>query len=116
MSDYNTITEVFDYIKRSYDRPNLLNYRADNAWKAISTREFGEAVECLALGLLGLGAQRGDRIGISAPSSPFWIISDLAITLAGCVTVPVFNRISPENLEFEIEDSRLTIFIVGDER
>lgn len=114
--DYKTIIDLFHFVTAHHIRNNLLNYRVGGAWRAVSTREFAAAVEDFALGLSGLGLEHGGKVGLSAPSSPFWLIADLGISLAGGVTVPVFNRISPENLEFEIEDAGLRFMIVGDER
>ncbi len=113
---YNTLPELFYFIKETHVRPDLLNYRKDDSWINISTEEFVKKTENLALGLKELGVHKGDHIGLIAPSSPFWVMSDLAITLAGGVTVPIFNRISPENLEFELRDSAIKTIVIGDEK
>ena len=41
-------------------------------------------------------------------------MSDIAIILCGGITVPIFRKISPENLIFEINDSRLDYLFIGD--
>jgi long-chain acyl-CoA synthetase len=114
--DYKTIIDLFRFVAANYHRKNLLNHRVNGAWRAISTAEFAIAVEDFALGLIGLGLAHGEGVGLSAPSSPFWVVADLAVSLAGGVTVPIFNRISPENLAFGIEDAALNIMIVGDQK
>ncbi len=116
MQEYKTLPELLYFIKENRQRPDLLNYRRDNSWKALSTLEFVREAENFALGLSSLGVKKGEFVGLIAASSPFWVISDLAITLIGGVTVPIFNRISPENLEFEIEDSRINLVIIGDSK
>jgi long-chain acyl-CoA synthetase len=113
---YKTIPELFHFIQDKNVRPDLLNYRRDNSWVNISSAEFVEETEKLAAGLCSLGVQSGDHIGIIAPSSPFWVMADIAISLSGGITVPIFNRISPENLEFEIKDADIKIMIIGDEK
>ncbi len=113
---YKTIPELFHFIRDKSVRPDLLNYRRDNSWVNISSAEFVEETEKLAAGLCLLGVQSGDHIGIIAPSSPFWVMADIAISLSGGITVPIFNRISPENLEFEIKDADIKIMIIGDEK
>ncbi|MEP6010639.1 MAG: AMP-binding protein, partial [Parasphingorhabdus sp.] len=51
---------------------------------------FGQtyaAARVLAGGLVeGYGVQKGDRIGIAARNSANWVILDMAITMAGCVS------------------------------
>src|SRR5271157_803203 len=90
---YNTLPELFYFIKETHVRPDLLNYRKDDSWINISTEEFAKKTGDLALGLKDLGVRKGDHVGLIAPSSPFWVMTDMAITLAGGVTVPIFNRI-----------------------
>jgi long-chain acyl-CoA synthetase len=109
-----TIPALFDYIERCNARPDLLSYHTPGSWTAISTEEFAEAVRSAAAGLLQLGVKTGENIGIISNSSPLWVMADFAIQLAGCITVPIFRRISPENLEFEIKDSGLRIVFIGD--
>ena len=62
-----------------------------------------------------MGIKKGEKIGIISNPSPFWVMSNLAIILSGGITVPIFRRISPENLNFEINDSELNIIFIGDE-
>jgi long-chain acyl-CoA synthetase len=109
-----TIPALFDYIERCSARPDLLSYHTPGSWTAISTEEFAEAVRSAAAGLLQLGVKTGENIGIISNSSPLWVMADFAIQLAGCITVPIFRRISPENLEFEIKDSGLRTVFIGD--
>lgn len=109
-----TIPGLFDYIERCNARPDLLSYHPPGSWTAISTEEFAEAVRSAAAGLLQLGVKTGENIGIISNSSPLWVMADFAIQLAGCITVPIFRRISPDNLEFEIKDSGLRTVFIGD--
>lgn len=110
-----TITELFGHVIENNDRTDLLNYRKNNAWVAISTAEFAMTVRRLAAGLAAIGVTPGDTVGIISNPSPWWVIADHAILLAGAVTVPVFRRISAENLRFEIEDSGMDVVFIGDE-
>ncbi|HLP41865.1 MAG TPA: long-chain fatty acid--CoA ligase, partial [Fibrobacteria bacterium] len=55
----------------------------------------------------------GDKVGIVADPSPFWVMMDLAILGAGAISVPMFANISPENLTYEIKDSAMRFLFVG---
>lgn len=68
-----------------------------------------------AAGLKRLGIRQGDRIGILAPSSPEWLLFDLACLCVGAVTVPMFSNLSPENLAWEIGDCSPRMILVQDE-
>lgn len=92
-----------------------MNYRGGNRWHAISTDEFDKTVKRLAAGLHALGVKSGDTVGIVSNPSPWWVMADHAIILSGGITVPIFRRISSDNLRFEIEDSGMEIIFIGDE-
>jgi len=86
------------------DSDEFVNYSSDPA-VAFSCKEFLQTTLEFAAGLQQLGINRASSVGIIADSSPWWLMSDLALQLIGAVSVPMFANISPENLEFELEDS-----------
>ena len=59
----------------------------------------------IALGLIDLGIQPGDRVCILAGTRPEWTYADLAITAAGAVVVPIYQTNSPEECHWVISDS-----------
>lgn len=111
-------------MKRLRSLPELLLELRDNhtlmncpdttgGWEHYSSAEIREKTEALALGLLAEGLDPGEPVGLIAPSSPDWIIADLAIQAAGGVTVPIFKRISPQSYTHEISDSGLKRLLIG---
>ncbi len=62
-------------------------------WRATSWRSAAEQVARLAAALRGIGLVRGDRVMLVSENRPEWLISDLAIMAAGCVTVPAYITI-----------------------
>ncbi len=81
--------------------------RSPNDWHPINGHLFIEYVKSFAHGLIANGLKPGDAVGIVAPSSPYWLIADLGIQLAGGISVPIFDNICSEHLEFEIRDADL---------
>jgi long-chain acyl-CoA synthetase len=71
-------------------RPFLWAKR-DGVWTSLSWRETVEQIRILARALLGLGLQRGDRVGLIAENRPEWLIADYAIMAAGGITVPGYT-------------------------
>ncbi|MEX2443453.1 MAG: long-chain fatty acid--CoA ligase [Alkalispirochaeta sp.] len=96
---------------RSYD--DYLNYPESDGWRHVSTTAAQETIRNLALGLADLGVTRGERVGLISPPSPEWVIVDLAIQSIGGVTVPIFNKISPESFRHEVTDSGMRYLFVG---
>jgi long-chain acyl-CoA synthetase len=72
------------------DKPFLWAKR-DGEWRAISWSEAARQVASLAASLKRIGLDRGDRVALVSENRPEWLISDLAIMAAGCVTVPTYT-------------------------
>jgi long-chain acyl-CoA synthetase len=71
------------------DRPFLWAKR-DGAWQSISWADAARQVAALAAGLKGIGLQLGDRVALVSENRPEWLIADLGIMAAGCVSVPTY--------------------------
>lgn len=110
---YKTLPELFVYTTSRFSLKQALMYPEGDSWRTYSTTAFRDQVRWLALGMHHMGVQPGDTVGILAPSSPEWIILDLAIVSLGAVSVPLFKRISIESLSHEISDSEMKYIFVG---
>ena len=72
------------------DAPFLWAKR-DGEWRSISWAEAARQVASLAASLKRIGLEPGDRVALVSENRPEWLISDLAIMAAGCVTVPTYT-------------------------
>ncbi len=60
-------------------------------WKSTSWAEARRQVIVLATAFRTMGLEPGDRVMLVSENRPEWLISDLAIMAAGCVTVPTYT-------------------------
>jgi long-chain acyl-CoA synthetase len=72
------------------DAPFLWAKR-DGEWRAISWAETARQVAALATSLRRIGLQPGDRVALVSENRPEWLIADLGIMAAGCITVPTYT-------------------------
>jgi long-chain acyl-CoA synthetase len=72
------------------DRPFLWAKR-EGAWRPISWTEAARQVAALAESLKRIGLQHGDRVCLVSENRPEWLIADLGIMAAGCITVPTYT-------------------------
>jgi long-chain acyl-CoA synthetase len=72
-----------------------VRYRRDSDWRDMPFAEVGELVDELALGLVELGLEPGERACILANTRPEWTFASLAISRAGGVVVPIYPTNSP---------------------
>lgn len=105
---WNNFAVVFQAIKESPCNPTALNYFEQDEWHPISTSQFIEEVECLALALVQQGLKRGERVAIMALPSPQWIIASFAVLLAGGILVPLYPDLSEEHFYYEVQETECT--------
>jgi long-chain acyl-CoA synthetase len=81
-----------------------LRYRRAGNWHAMSWLEWQESSRALAAALIGLGIQPGDHVAILANTGVEWVLVDLAIQMAGAVTVPIYASCTAEQIAFLLRD------------
>jgi len=94
---YETIGNCFDRIvEENPDSPALIGPFQDVRW---TYREFQAQVDRLAAGLISLGIETGDRVGIWGPNSYEWVLTQFATARIGAIMV----CINPAYRLFELE-------------
>jgi len=84
---YQTIGEAFDQsVEQWADKEAIVVRHQGIRW---SYRQLGEAVDAFAGGLLALGLEAGDRIGIWSPNNVEWVIAQFASAKAGLILVNI---------------------------
>ncbi|MDH4451457.1 MAG: AMP-binding protein [Rhodoferax sp.] len=70
-------------------------------------------VRCMAQWLRHQGWPPGSRVALMGHNSAYWILADLAITMAGHITVPIFPTVSDETLSYLLLHSESRALFVG---
>jgi long-chain acyl-CoA synthetase len=83
------------------------------AWHDFTWRQVDDQARRLAAGLLALGCAPGDRVAILAKNCAEWFISDLAIMLAGLVSVPLYPLQTAESIAYVLEHADCKAIILG---
>ena len=80
----NVAVQFRDRVASSPDR-EAFRYPAgeDQPWTSMTWKETGDTVEKLAAGLLALGIQSEQRVGIASGTRVEWILADLADHVRG---------------------------------
>ena len=105
-----TIGAYFDRTVETYrDREALVVRHQNVRW---SWGELGRRVDDLAAGLLTLGLERGDRVGIWSPNTSEWTLAQFATAKAGLVLVnvnPAYRRAELEYAMNKVECKALIL-------
>jgi len=75
-------------------------FKRDGEWRELSYAEMGEAIDEIALGLVDLGIEVGDRVCILAETRLEWTLASLGVSAAGAVAVPVYPTNAPSECKW----------------
>jgi len=87
----------------------------NGGWTSVTWNQTAERVEALAAGLLSLGVEPEDRVGIASATRLEWILADLAILCAGAATTTVYPSTNAEDTAYILADSGSKIVFAEDE-
>ena len=86
----NLISLFLTRAEEKGDEPFLWAKR-EGEWRSISWSDAAQQVAALGSSLRRIGLQPGDRVALVSENRPEWLIADLGIMAAGCVTVPTYT-------------------------
>ncbi len=85
-----------------------------DGWKDVTAAEFHRQVVALSKGLVAVGIQPGDKIGLMCKTRYEWTLIDFATWFAGAVLVPVYETSSPAQVQWNMSDSGAIAVILED--
>jgi long-chain acyl-CoA synthetase len=83
----------------------LFSRHDGESWHDVEAAEFLAQVRAVAKGLMAAGLEVGDRVALVSRTRYEWTLLDYAIWFAGCVTVPVYETSSAEQIGWILRDS-----------
>jgi fatty-acyl-CoA synthase len=92
-------TSLARTIERWGERPALIARHQGVNW---TWAELGRRVERMATGLLALGLEPGDRVGIWAPNNAEWVVTQFATAAAGFILVNINPAYRLAELEYAL--------------
>ena len=100
-----TIADLLPLAVKKYGDKAAQRYKVGDEWVDTSYAELGEAVKEIALGLVDLGIQPGDKVSILAHTRPEWTEASFGILTAGGTLVTIYQTNSPEECQYVLEHS-----------
>src|SRR6476659_5907695 len=89
-------------------------YFDKDAWQGMTFREADAIAREIAAGLVARGVVPGDRVCLLSQTRAEWVLCDVAVLLAGGVTVPIYASNTAEQSEFIVRDAGAKLVIVED--
>jgi long-chain acyl-CoA synthetase len=109
-----TIADLLPRAVEMYGSAPAVKYKKGEEWVDRSFEEVREIVRPLAMGLVELGVEKGDRVSILGNTRPEWTYFDFAALSIGAVVVPIYQTNSPEECRYVLENSDSKVVVVED--
>lgn len=109
-----TLIELFETSVRDFpDRPYMWE-KIDGRYQSFSYKEVHQRVITFAAGLMAIGIQKGDRIGLLAEGRLDWIVAELGMFYAGAVNVPLSVKLEAGiDVAFRLKHSGARMVIIS---
>ncbi|EME54553.1 AMP-binding protein [Amycolatopsis decaplanina] len=107
----DTIGDNFDRTVAAFgDRDALVDRAAGKRW---TYTELAAEVDALALGLLGLGIAKGDRVGIWSPNRWEWTCVQYASAKIGAILVNINPAYRSHELEYVLNQAGIKLIVAA---
>ncbi|HVV88931.1 MAG TPA: long-chain fatty acid--CoA ligase [Solirubrobacterales bacterium] len=107
-----TLADLLVRAAEMYGSHPAVRFREGDAWVDRSFQQVLDVVRPLALGLIALGVEKGDRVSILANTRPEWTYFDFAALSIGATVVPIYQTNSPEECGYVLENSDAKVVVV----
>ena len=104
--------QIIDRARKTPDQVYLCQ-PVDRVWKQWTWAEAFDEATRLAAGLRKLGLGAGDRVGLVSKNCAHWVIADMAMILAGMVSVPIYPTANARTIRQVLAHSEASACIIG---
>jgi long-chain acyl-CoA synthetase len=106
---------VNQFLKWEKEIPQQLFLRQpfNGQWKTWTYQQAGDEIRRVANGIRSLGFPAGSKVALLSKNCAHWIMADLAIMMAGHISVPLYANITASTIHQILEHSEAKLIIVG---
>jgi long-chain acyl-CoA synthetase len=109
-----TIADVVLLAGRRRGDETALRHKVGARWVDVTYGELLETVREVALGLVDLGIERGDRVSVLSHTRPEWTYANFGILATGAASVSIYQTNSPEECRYVLAHSESRAVFVED--
>lgn len=109
----STLVEYFYHWKNTQPDAIFLRQPYGRTWKTLTYKEAYDEATKMVTAIEGMGIEKGSHIAIFSKNCYHWILADMAIMMAGCVSVPLYANLSAKQFGEVIKVSDTKLIFVG---
>jgi len=110
----NVGRQFFDRVQASPDK-EAYRFPRGEGWESVTWKETGDRVTKIAAGLVALGVEPEQRVGIASGTRYEWILADLATMSAGAATTTVYPSTMADDVAYILTDSECRVVFAEDD-
>ena len=114
-ADLTSIPALLARNARKFGEKAAYREKEFGIWQSWSWAEAAQQVENLALGLLTLGAEKGDHIAIAGRNRPYFYWSMLAAQSIGAIPVPIYQDAVGDEISSVLDHCNARFIVAGDQ-
>jgi long-subunit acyl-CoA synthetase (AMP-forming) len=108
-----TPLEMFYQWEKTHPETVFLKQPIDGVVKDFTWRETSQQARKVAATLLAMDLPKGSNIAILSKNCAEWFITDLAIMLAGHVSVPIYSTAGEKTIRYVLDHAKCPVIFVG---
>ena len=108
-----SIIDCFCLFEQTQADQLFLSEPVNGVYQNFTWKSAGDEVRKMAAAIQAMGLQKGDKVAILSKNCAYWIMADLAIMMAGCVSVPLYPNISAATLQEILIHSDSKLVFIG---
>lgn len=110
----NTVIELLHQGAREYGDMPYLGEKTGDSYALTSFAEADRLSLSFAAALALKGFRKGDAIAILSEGRTSWVIGEFGVLKAGCVSVPLSTKLTPDEIVFRLDHSECRAIMVSE--
>lgn len=107
------ILEKFYHYEKTQADKVFLKQPVDGTWHNLTWKQVGQEARKLAQKIRDMNFPAGSCIGLLSKNCAHWMISDLAILMAGHISVPLYPTLHKDTISYILDHCDAKLCIVG---
>lgn len=113
MKNFNTPLEAFAHWVDTTPNKTFLRQPFNRVFKEYTFQEADQEIRKIASALNEMGFSKGSHVALLSKNCAHWIMADLAIMMAGCISIPIYPTLGAESINEILVHSESKAIIVG---
>jgi long-chain acyl-CoA synthetase len=108
-------TPLHQFLKMEQELANEVYLRQPfhGKWKEWTWKQAGDEARRMAAALHALNLPKGSHIAILSKNCAHWMMADIAIMMAGCISIPIYATLSDKSIQPILEHSDTKAVFIG---